>query len=50
VDRTSLLSRLQWLCAGLDCNQSQLRQIIMLELWLRSHIDRRRQVQEPWAA
>lgn len=50
VDRASLLSRLQRLCAGLDCNQSQLRQIIMLELWLRSHIDRRRQVQEPWFA
>jgi hypothetical protein len=30
VDRTSLLSRLQWLCAGLDCNQSQLRHIILL--------------------
>jgi asparagine synthase (glutamine-hydrolysing) len=39
VDRTSVLSRLNRLSAGLDCNQSQLRQIIMLELWLRNRAD-----------
>jgi hypothetical protein len=36
VDRTSVLSRLERLLAGLDCNGPQLRQIIMLELWLRN--------------
>ena len=36
VDRVSVLSRLQRLCSGLDCNESQLRQIILLELWLRN--------------
>ena len=35
VDRSSVLSRLQRLSAGLDCNESQLRNIILLELWLR---------------
>jgi hypothetical protein len=35
VDRTSVLSRLERLRAGLDCNEPQLRQIILLELWLR---------------
>jgi Asparagine synthase len=34
VDRTSMRSRLERLCLGLDCNESQLRQIILLELWL----------------
>jgi len=37
VDRTSVLSRLERLSAGLDCNEPQLRQIILLELWLRNH-------------
>jgi asparagine synthase (glutamine-hydrolysing) len=37
VDRTSLLSRLERLSAGLDCNEPQLRQIILLEFWLRHH-------------
>lgn len=37
LDRTSVLSRLQRLSAGLDCNLSQLRQIMLLELWLRNH-------------
>jgi asparagine synthase (glutamine-hydrolysing) len=37
VDRASLHSRLERLCLGLDCNEYQLRQIIMLELWLRNH-------------
>jgi asparagine synthase (glutamine-hydrolysing) len=36
VDRTSVLSRLERLAAGLDCNEPQLRQIILLELWLRN--------------
>jgi Asparagine synthase len=36
VDRTSVLSRLERLSAGLDCNEPQLRQIILLELWLRN--------------
>jgi asparagine synthase (glutamine-hydrolysing) len=36
VDRTSMRSRLERLCLGLDCNESQLRQIILLELWLRN--------------
>lgn len=36
VDRASVLSRLERLSAGLECNQSQLRQIILLELWLRN--------------
>jgi len=36
VDGASVLSRLQRLSAGLDCNESQLRQIILLELWLRN--------------
>jgi asparagine synthase (glutamine-hydrolysing) len=35
VDRTSLLSRLERLLRGLDCNEAQLRQIILLEFWLR---------------
>jgi len=36
VDRDSLRSRLERLTAGLDCNEHQLRQIILLELWLRN--------------
>jgi len=35
VDRTSLLSRLNRLTAGLDCNAYQLQQIVLLEFWLR---------------
>jgi len=35
VDRNSVLSRLQRLSAALDCNASQLRNIILVELWLR---------------
>jgi len=35
VDRDSVRTRLERLCLGLDCNESQLRQIILLELWLR---------------
>jgi asparagine synthase (glutamine-hydrolysing) len=36
VDRKSLLSRLERLSAGLDCNEAQLRQIMLLEFWLRN--------------
>ena len=39
VDQTSLRTRLERLCLGLDCNESQLRQIILLELWLRNRAD-----------
>jgi asparagine synthase (glutamine-hydrolysing) len=41
VDRTSLRSRLERFCVGLDCNEYQLRQIILLELWLRNRADAR---------
>jgi asparagine synthase (glutamine-hydrolysing) len=34
VDRKSLVSRLDKLIRGLDCNQSQLQQIVALECWL----------------
>ncbi len=36
VNRESVRSRLERLCLGLDCNEPQLRQIILLELWLRN--------------
>jgi hypothetical protein len=36
VDRISVRSRLERLLAGLNCNEPQLRQIILLELWLRN--------------
>jgi asparagine synthase (glutamine-hydrolysing) len=39
VDRASFRSRLKRLCAGLDCNEFQLRQIVLLELWLRQRAD-----------
>lgn len=35
IDRASVRSRLERLCLGLDCNEHQLRQIILLELWLK---------------
>jgi hypothetical protein len=41
VDRSSVLSRLQRLSNGLDCNESQLGQIILLEVWLRNRADTR---------
>lgn len=37
VDHASVRSRLARLSLGLDCNESQLRQIILLELWLRNN-------------
>ena len=39
VDRDSVLSRLQRLSTGLDCNESQLRNIVLLELWLRNRAE-----------
>jgi asparagine synthase (glutamine-hydrolysing) len=36
VERASLMSRLDRLTHALECNEHQLRQIIMLELWLRN--------------
>jgi hypothetical protein len=41
VDRASFASRLHQLTRGLDCNEPQLRQIIILECWLRSREQRR---------
>jgi asparagine synthase (glutamine-hydrolysing) len=35
VDHKSVLSRLQRLSLGVECNHSQLRNIVILELWLR---------------
>jgi len=34
VDRESVFSRLQRLSTGLDCNEAQLRYIVLLEFWL----------------
>jgi hypothetical protein len=42
VDRASLLARLERLTAGLDCNEPQLRQIILFEFWLRQRALKRR--------
>jgi len=39
VDGASVLSRLERLCGGLDCNEHQLRNIVLLELWLRNRAD-----------
>jgi len=39
VDRASVLSRLQRLSAGLDCNLDQMRYLIVVELWLRRRMD-----------
>jgi hypothetical protein len=50
VDRVSLLSRLKRLVAGIDCNQNQLRQIILLELWLRNRTKNFLPAAEPTAA
>ena len=36
IDRESLASRLERLSRGLECNQQQLRQILLLEYWLRN--------------
>src|SRR5215213_8059401 len=50
VDRDSLRARLERLCLGLDCNESQLRQIILLELWLRNRAEGERLGRVPRAA
>jgi hypothetical protein len=50
VDHASVRSRLERLGHGLDCNEHQLRQIIMLELWLRNRADARRITQTVLAA
>ena len=42
VDRTGLTTRLERLICGLECNEPQLRQIILLEHWLRG-----RECQQP---
>jgi len=36
VEQRSFRSRLERLCVGLDCNETQLRQLMLLELWLRN--------------
>jgi len=36
VDRTSFVSRLERLTAWVECNETQLRQIVPLEFWLRN--------------
>lgn len=40
VDRASVCSRMKRLAAGLDCNEHQMRNIILLELWLRNRAQR----------
>lgn len=50
MDRASVLSRLERLSVGLECNQGQLRQIILLELWLLSQTYGRPSIEELHAA
>ena len=38
VDRRSLIGRLEKFTQGLDCNETQLRQILLLEFWLRNRM------------
>jgi len=38
VDRKSLTNRLERFTQGLDCNESQLRLLILLEFWLRNRV------------
>jgi hypothetical protein len=38
LERESLLRRLGRFTQGLDCNETQLRQILILEFWLRKRI------------
>lgn len=40
VDRASLVSRLERLTAGSECNETQLQRIVLLELWLRQRAER----------
>ncbi|HEU4713233.1 MAG TPA: asparagine synthase-related protein [Pyrinomonadaceae bacterium] len=46
VDQASVRARLERLCRGLDCNESQLRQVILLELWLRARAHDRINIQK----
>jgi asparagine synthase (glutamine-hydrolysing) len=39
IDPDNVRSRLERLSVGLECNQSQLRRVMLLELWLRSRAD-----------
>jgi asparagine synthase (glutamine-hydrolysing) len=39
VDRASLLARLEKFRQGLDCNETQLRQVLLFEFWLRKRPD-----------
>jgi asparagine synthase (glutamine-hydrolysing) len=39
LDGSSVVSRLERFSAGLDCNESQLRNIILLELWLHNRLE-----------
>ena len=41
VEQRSFRSRLERLCVGLDCNETQLRQLMLLELWLRNRAENR---------
>jgi len=36
VEQRSIWARLERLCVGLDCNETQLRQLMLVELWLRN--------------
>jgi hypothetical protein len=45
LDVQSLRGRLEKFTQGLDCNETQLRQIILLEFWLRN----RTATRSPWA-
>jgi asparagine synthase (glutamine-hydrolysing) len=38
VDRRSLIGRLEKFTQGLDCNETQLRQVLLLEFWLRDRM------------
>jgi asparagine synthase (glutamine-hydrolysing) len=38
VDRRSLIGRVEKFTQGLDCNETQLRQVLLLEFWLRNHL------------
>ena len=42
IDRASFASRLERLSRGLECNQQQLRRILLLEYWLRNRDSRRK--------
>ena len=38
IERQSLMNRLEKFTQGLDCNETQLRQILLLEFWLRARM------------